>query len=77
VTFTAAVKGTLQGEPNPRGTVRFDIGSSRQEAKLMHGVANFTTSTLPVGKIRVTAHYFGDGAFNPNTSGQLIQVIKP
>jgi hypothetical protein len=77
VTFTATVKGTLEGEPNARGTVRFNIGSGRQEAKLIHGVANFTTSTLPVGKTRVTAHYSGDGAFNPNTSGRLIQVVHP
>jgi hypothetical protein len=76
VTFTATVKGTLEGEPNPRGTITFHIGSGRQEAKLMHGVANFTTSTLPVGKTRVTAHYSGDGAFNPNTSGRFIQVVK-
>jgi hypothetical protein len=75
VTFTAAVTGALEGEPTPKGTVTFDIGSGRQEAKLIHGVANFTTSMLPVGKTRVTAHYSGDGTFNPNASGPLIQVV--
>jgi uncharacterized protein YfaP (DUF2135 family) len=77
VTFSATVRGTLQGEPNPKGTVRFNVGSGRQEARLIHGVANFKTSMLPVGKTRVTAHYSGDGAFNPNTSGRLIQVVHP
>jgi hypothetical protein len=76
VTFTAKVKGALEREPIPRGTIRFNIGSGRQTVNLVHGVAKLTTSQLPVGKTRVTAHYFGDGAFNPNTSGRIIEVVN-
>jgi hypothetical protein len=75
VTFTVTVTGALEGKPTPKGTVTFDIGSGRQEARLINGIATFTTSTLPVGKTRVTAHYSGDGTFNPNASGPLIQVV--
>lgn len=76
VTFTARVAGTLLGEPIPNGSITFKIGARMNTENLIHGVATFTTSTLPVGKTRVVAHYSGNRTFNPTNSAPLIQVVS-
>jgi hypothetical protein len=77
VTFTAAVAGSIPGEPVPTGSVIFESGSEKISAKLMNGNATFTTSKLPVGKHLVAAYYSGDSHFAPNNSNTITQVVNP
>ena len=77
VVFTAAVKAALKGENGPTGTVTFKDGSKKLgTAKLVSGVAKFTTKNLSVGTHKITADYSGDDSFNPNTSSVLRQKVN-
>jgi hypothetical protein len=76
VVFTAAVKAALKGKNSPTGTVTFKDGSKKLgTAKLVSGVAKFTTKNLTVGTHKITADYSGDDNFNPNTSSVLRQKV--
>jgi hypothetical protein len=77
VTFTATVKA-MQSTAVPSGTVNFRegsalLGSSPLDAS---GLANFTTSLLPVGSHTIAADYTGSASDNPSTSNSLIQVVQ-
>lgn len=75
--FTAAVKAALKGENSPTGTVTFKDGSKKLgTAKLVSGVAKFSTKNLTVGTHKITADYSGDDSFNPNTSSVLRQKVN-
>lgn len=76
VTLTATVKGSVVESPAPSGIVTFKNGSKTLgSAHLSEGKASFTTSGLSKGSHDVTATYSGDGNFNPNQSGVLIQDV--
>ncbi len=69
VTFTA----TVTPAPPDGELITFEMIG---QGPLSGGKAVFQTSTLPVGKTRVRAIYFGDLNFLPSRSGWMIQVIK-
>jgi hypothetical protein len=73
VTFTATVTGA-----SPTGTVQFmDDGSNLGSAvTLVGGVASFTTSSLELGPLFITAVYGGDTNNLSSTSSQLIQTVN-
>jgi len=75
VTFTAVVTSSA-GAPPDGETVTFEHGTTvLGTGTLSGGSASFTTSTLPVGTIAVTALYFGDSNFSGNTSNTVNQVV--
>jgi uncharacterized repeat protein (TIGR03803 family) len=69
VTFTA----TVTPAPPDGEMITFEMIG---QAPLSGGQAVFQTSTLPVGKTRVRAIYFGDLNFIDSRSAWTIQVIK-
>jgi hypothetical protein len=75
ITFTATLTATT-GTPSG-GTVRFFNGSSLIGTATVNssGVANFTTSKLPVGTDSITAGYLGFGNFGVSTSAPFVQVV--
>jgi Big-like domain-containing protein len=74
VAFTATVTSTL-GSPSPSGLVLLMDGATPV------GVGTtppsvFFTATLPFGSHPLTAHYYGDGRFEPSVSPVLTQVVN-
>jgi uncharacterized repeat protein (TIGR01451 family) len=68
ITFTATVSAVAPAPGGPTGTVTFlDGGNPIVTVGLSGGVANLTTSNLPVGTHTITAAYNGDANFNSNT----------
>jgi hypothetical protein len=60
----------------PTGPVTFMVGTKVLEtAQLSSGKAKFTTSTLPVGSIKVTAIYYGDSNI-AKSSASVIQTVQ-
>jgi hypothetical protein len=77
VTFTATVKGSVNTTSVPTGAVIFKDGAiTLGSVSLSAGKASFTTSSLAVGKHKLTATYSGSSTFNPNTSGTLVQTVN-
>jgi uncharacterized repeat protein (TIGR03803 family) len=75
VTFTATITAANGQTPND-GTVTFKYGTTvLATANVSNGVAEFDTTTLPVGKDTITATYSGDSAFEGST-GKHVQVVK-
>jgi hypothetical protein len=74
VTFTAVVTPA-----EATGTVVFKQADITLGSSTLHsGEATFTSSTLPVGKLQITAVYQGDPRFAPGTSSPLAQtVVQP
>ena len=77
VDFTAKVETSLIGLPTPTGTIMFEFGATQEPVTLVNGVANYSTSTLPIGSTAVVAAYSGDTNFIPSTSLALLQMVKP
>jgi hypothetical protein len=75
ITFTATVSAAT-GTPSG-GNVRFFNGTSLLGTVAVNssGVANFTTSKLPVGSNSITANYLGFGNFGVSTSAPFVQVV--
>jgi hypothetical protein len=60
----------------PTGPVTFMVGTKvLGTAQLSSGKAKFTTSTLPVGSIKVTAIYYGDSNI-AKSSASVIQTVQ-
>jgi Bacterial Ig-like domain (group 3) len=78
VTFTATVTATAPGGGVPTGTVTFKNGSSTLGTGTLNGSgkATFTTSTLAVGALSITAVYGGSTSFNTSTSAVLTQTVN-
>jgi hypothetical protein len=78
VRFTATVAPGLPGQPVPTGTVTFRAnGRPLGTASLVNGTAKLKYSGLAAGKYRIRARYSGDAQFNPNSSSELRQVVRP
>jgi hypothetical protein len=77
VTFTATVSAVAPGTGTPTGTVQFSIDGVAvgAPAALSGGLATYSTSTLTVGRHRVSAAYVGDAGFNASTSGAITQRV--
>ena len=77
VTFTAAVN--TRTAPVTSGTVSFQQGSTVLAVVPLNGagMASFTTTTLPLGTITVTAVYNGAGANQGSTSAPVTQLVIP
>jgi hypothetical protein len=76
VTFTAMVKGTVKGSGVPGGSVSFRDGTALLgTVALSSGTASFNTSGLSAGEHTITAAYLGNGSFNSNLSGPLVQTV--
>ena len=76
VTFTATVTGVSGTVPT--GSVTFKNGTTTLATMTLDGsgVATYTTSTLPVGNLTITATYSGDTKYNVS-SGTVSQTIQP
>ncbi len=76
VIFTATV--TSAGLPVPAATVNFYNGSTLLGTGTLNssGVATYTTSTLPVGTLTITATYQATVNY-ATSSGTVLQVITP
>jgi Bacterial Ig-like domain (group 3)/FG-GAP-like repeat len=75
VVFTATVTSSI-GAPPDGETIAFKRGTTViGTGTLSGGSATFTTSTLPVGTIGITAAYAGDTSFAGSTSKLLKQVV--
>jgi len=67
---------------SPTGTVTFTFGNTTlgtapvlpDSGNLFASTANFTVSTLPLGKDAVTASYSGDANYNPTTATLTVVV---
>jgi hypothetical protein len=75
VTFTATLKPTIAGRPDPSGTITFYDGST-QIGSASAGNASFATAQLSVGSHSLTAVYSGDSNFNPNTSAPVTVTVS-
>jgi hypothetical protein len=76
-TFTATVVGTPSGGPTPTGTVGFLVngGGTGTGATLNPaGQAVFSSTTLPLGSVTVTAIYNGDGAHTTSQGTTTVTV---
>ena len=74
VTFTATVSGT---GGTPTGSVTFVVdGTPASTMTLVAGVANFTTSSLPLGPHTIVANYSGDTIFLAS-SASITQNVNP
>jgi hypothetical protein len=76
VTLRATVRTTGSGKPS--GTVTFYDGAKvLGRVKLSSkGTATLTTSSLPVGKDRITATYSGSSSYGSSTSAVLLQKVE-
>lgn len=77
VTFTATVKAVLSGSPS--GTVTFKNGTTVLGAGTLNPtthLAKFTTSSLPVGTLSITATYAASGNFLGSISAVLKQKVQ-
>jgi probable HAF family extracellular repeat protein len=77
VTLTATLS-SIAAPPPDGETVQFVVGSTViGSATLTGGVAQLTTSALPVGRDSIVANYAGDGNFLATKSAILKQVVNP
>lgn len=77
ITLTATVQ-PASGSIVPSGTVTFySDGAVLGTATLTTGVANLTTSALPVGAHSITATYAGSIAFSASTSNTINVTVNP
>ncbi len=76
VTFTATVSDLSAGGATPNGgTVTFsDQGGTIGSATLANGVAEFTTTSLAVGTVTVSASYGGTTGFAPSVTGTIVTI---
>src|SRR5262249_32136542 len=76
VTFTATVAPTFSFIGTPTGTITFKDGTTTLgKVTLAGGQASLTTSSLSLGKHKITAIYSGDANFNPNQAAALRQRV--
>jgi uncharacterized repeat protein (TIGR03803 family) len=75
VNFTAAVSSPMGGTPT--GKVTFYDGSTAMATVTLNGsgVANYSTSALPLGNNSITAVYGGDSNYGGSTSVPLNQPV--
>ena len=77
VTFTVTLS-SIAGAPPDGETVQFLVsGKLAGSASLVGGVAQFTTSTIPVGSHAVVASYLGDTNYLPAKYAAVTQVVNP
>jgi hypothetical protein len=77
VTFTATMT-SIAGPPPDGETVQFVVGGKVYgSSTLKGGVAQFTTSAIPVGSYIVVAKYNGDSNYLPARSTGITQVVNP
>jgi probable HAF family extracellular repeat protein len=77
VTFTVTVS-SIAGPPPDGEMITFSMGGRPLgSAPLINGVAQLTTSAIPVGPRVVTATYSGDANYLPSTYQALKQIVNP
>jgi probable HAF family extracellular repeat protein len=77
VTFTDTIT-SIAGPPPDGETVQFVIsGKVYGSATLKNGIAQFTTSAIPVGSHVVVAKYYGDANYLPAKYTAIMQVVNP
>ena len=77
VTFTVTVS-SIAGPPPDGEIVQFSMGGRPLgSAQLINGIAQLTTSAIPVGPRVVTATYSGDANYLPSTYQALKQFVTP
>jgi hypothetical protein len=77
VTFTATMT-SIAGPPPDGETVQFVVsGKVYGSSTLKGGVAQFTTSAIPVGSHIVVAKYFGDANYLPAKYTAITQQVNP
>lgn len=77
VTITATVT-SIVGPPPDGETVQFRLdGKVIASSTLSNGVAQFTTSALPVGSHLITIMYVGDANYLSNSYSAIVQVVHP
>ena len=77
ITLTATVAVQAPGTGTPTGTVTFYNGStSLGTGALVSGVATYSTSSLPVGSLSLTAVYGGTASYYTSTSAVYTQVVN-
>jgi Bacterial Ig-like domain (group 3)/Abnormal spindle-like microcephaly-assoc'd, ASPM-SPD-2-Hydin len=79
ITFTATVTARPGFDKGvPTGTVTFTNGNANLGSASLNtsGTAVFTSSTLPVGTLSITATYNGSNSFVASTSPALKQVVE-
>jgi plastocyanin len=81
VTFTATLSHNDRGPLAPGGSVNFKIGASvlGQGVQIGDNPTTFITPTLPVNLdgIPIHAEYGGDAEYQPSTSIDISQVVRP
>jgi hypothetical protein len=76
VTFTVTVVPVAPAAGTPTGKVKLLLnGKAIASSSLSGGKATFKTSTLPVGRHRMTAAYNGSGLFATSTSAAVTQDV--
>jgi hypothetical protein len=76
VTFTATMTAMI-GPPPDGETVQFVAGGKMLgSAKLKGGVAQFTTSAIPVGSHAIVSTYSGDANYLPSKYMAITQVVN-
>jgi hypothetical protein len=76
VTLTATVDSAVDVPPPDGESVTFMQGTTvLGNASISGGVAQLSTSTLPLGTDVITAKYGGDANFDSSTSNSLKQVV--
>ena len=78
VTLTATVTGPTGNTTVPTGTVTFMLGTTTLGTQSLNssGVAQFMTTTLPVGSDSITAVYSGDTNFSGSTSSAVVVTVS-
>jgi len=77
VTFTASMT-SIAGPPPDGETVQFLVSGKVYGSAALHGgVAQFTTSAIPVGSHTVVAKYLGDTNYLPAKYTAIMQVVNP
>jgi Bacterial Ig-like domain (group 3) len=77
VTFTASMT-SIAGPPPDGETVQFLVSGKVYGSAALHGgVAQFTTSAIPVGSHTVVAKYLGDANYLPAKYTAIMQVVNP
>jgi hypothetical protein len=79
ITFTAHVSANAPGEPALTGSVQFAIPyeGSLGTVSLINGQAQFSTTSLPLGNLSISAMYMGDNYYLQSSATTTVNVTGP
>jgi hypothetical protein len=77
LTLSATVSAASGSGPTPTGTVTFTLGGNALGSAQVqgNGVAQFTTSLLPLGNDSIVASYSGDTTYSTSTSSPVTVTV--